>query len=723
MNKKLKKGLTIGTTLAVIGGAAGGITAGVLAAKDHKTTILKFIAPNEEVMTDINGNKVTIDDLVNKAKDENQKTNDVLVKVRREVAFKSYDAQQKGSIKLQEMYFEYDKWRYAEEKTEKEAEKSRLEAQRVDARALPQNNDREKDRRKKAIESLDHKIKVINDRLTAINKEVDKINKNETAMKAANFDYNQSGFSSKYPHVLLKRSAISEKEGKKFDDKRAAFIAQYKTTADGEAAWIKEMDKQYHGATTKEEVINSQVYSQIQQKAFARFNFKINTSFTHKHKRSGKFSFLSTVEEKTGLTNKDDDKKLFFLSVDSKDPSEIFQDGPTAVAKLQATAGGLHIIKLQHFLISAKQDAKGGTLPWDVKKDTFKKLFQYYGSGAKRPIDEFTPTGIFQDSTEEHDKVFVSAFSDNAKGTIDKSGAMGIKSAIDHITGDGLASGFALGLADLLAHPSDPNTEGTDLMTAITTKVDEALEKELGTAGWNNYKAADSDGKNRIIAELVDNMTDDAFKKRFGSAFRDAFGGVGKLKLSYRLSAQTGFVVSTFGIHLLRFKDLSTGGGLQAQLEKDLKTAREEDSTTKIETNYAELFKNVYSQERILNSYMNDTATHYDKDGIVVTTGGQTFAEQTIEHLFKDADVKKDITKLMPTADQGDDAKVKAKIKEVIEHSIKSRIDAEIINKVIASISDKREKWIYDNLDKRLRDPSESVESIYHTVDVVGGIA
>ena len=715
MNKKLKKGLTIGTTVAIVGGATAGITVGVIQAKDHKTKILKIINGDEEVMKDFNGNPVTIEGLIEKGKTEQEKTSDILVKVRREAAFVSYDEEQEASIKLQKMYFEYDKWRLGldkdaktKEKTDKETELGTAASgstaatgarkELADAQALPTTDTSRQtkiDRANDKIKSLEDRIKRLTEQITAIETNITNVNNNETELQKTDLDYTQSGFSGKFPHVLLKRNGIADKESKKFDDKKANFTAQYKTKADGEKAWIEQMQKEFH-ASTKQEVIDSKVYSQIQKAAFSRYNFKINSSFTFKQKRSGKFPFLNNVTVENDWTavttdtdttndNKYDDKKLFFLSADSRNPDEIYQDPATASVKLRGIANGVGISKLQHFLISAKQDAKGGSLPWDVKKDTIKKLFEFYGQGAGnpdvQPISQLA--GIFTDATEERDKVLVSAFSDNAAGTINKSGSMGIKTNIDHITGDKLAAGFALGCADLMANPTSANT-GVNLLADIKSRVEAIMKDELGMAPGATFNGV---ADNRKIDELITNMPDDKFKKLIGGAFRDAFGGAGKMKLSYRLSPQAGIIVSSFGVHIVRLKDMTTAGALEAQVDKDLETARKDESTAKIQTNYAELFKNIYTQERIIKKYMED------------------------------ADF---VTRVKANVHDGD--KTPDQIVDAINKAIKNRIDGEMISKIIATISDKREKWIVDAYDKHLRDASMSIESIYGEIDKIGGL-
>ena len=658
MKKKItKKKIGIGiTTALILGGITAGITIPLLNKVNSKEDIgNQFYQPGDEFYyLDQTGgyftnkddtNKVTVTALnqSNHVKQEkNISKTETISKSLISLHKVLYDEEQKGSIQLQKMYFEYNIKSLQDEKAKLTTSEADVE-------------------RGKAI---DQDIKEIQDKIAIID--------------ANNIPYEDLDFSSKYPRILMKRQVIFDKKKVIIQEEKNSYVKVYDTEAEGLTEWNKYMGQKYSGATSIAQAVDSVIDAQIKTQAMARFSVKINSEYTKKMVDSTKFTFLDKAKMETlAGTDKptEDGDNYYFLGTSSKIPSKIALtfDAHTTSADYTSfkTIASLHrLTHVQHFLIAAKQSEGKKSLPWDVNKATMKHLLQKFN--GKEVLDEIkTKLFINDDATD----LLIRTFSDNSEGTKTKVGSLGIKSLLSHMIGTGPLYGLGLLEAE---KEIDGGTAGTNILTTLTTQLKSKATSlgiiPTGTSNDNEY--------NQGIEEGIDALTDAEVKAKFGSVFRDVFNAKGQF--SYLIDKTNGIAVvpSSFGIHIMKLTNL-TGADLESQIEKDLQSAYKEKTTSKAKLDYAQISADSFTDAQKLKVLLGD------KTGANLSTDSKDTLFDDMKDYLKEKATDADLTK-----DQ---------VFEKIFTAVQNNIDGEVIGKVSEALKGKIDSFT-KNIDGHTRE-------------------
>ena len=643
-----------------------------------------------DVAIKINNNDITINDLIANTKTKEKASSSLLSRAVYQTAFYLYEQEQKGSLKLQKMYFEWEKSEKEEElngngKTQSSDAIKGKQTELSEAKAWITNNpnavEDEINKKKEYIKTLEKDIQDLN---KDINQIIDKVSKIDTMIddNTTNDDlnYDDYEFTTKYPKVLKPISKIRETKSKQYHDEKNNFISQPQDKKDGIKSWIDEMAKKYNNAKSDDEAIEYLVHQEIKDQALAQFKFKINSQFTKKQKTSQKFSFLSNVDdsglEKDGITQKvlKDSDKLYFLGTDSKIPEKMVVDNGQRDGILTELSK-LNLVSTRHALVDVKQDTKGDSLPWTVTKDMVKKLLEVITiDGNKyKGIELFK--NMFAGSNK-NDDIFLKFISSN-KGTKLFHGDLGVDS-FTHLVAQ-TEPMYGMGLLESSLDTSKPadgvEWEGIERLNKIQNKLEEAVS---GRQNINQY---------------IDSIPEADFKETFGKIFRDVFDqhdenviedGFGIDKLYYKMGVNRALIISSSGLHIVGYEQIISSTKISDTLEKQLKKANAAQDEKELTTKYGDLFTTYFSNERIIKYLSNF-------DSSSKTTQQSEYIKYLKDHITNEKD------------ENGNDLSatqvftwIKNKVASILKNNKTKRVNDALSNK-LPTLLEKYDKGLYDS--------------------------
>lgn len=669
----MKKLVKYGIGTLVTAGVATGIAIPVANKVNEKKDVIRHID-----MSQLAWGNTTLQQVVDSVKEDEKVSGSILTSVSKSATFIMYDKEQEASLKLQEMHFEFKLFQIREERAKLENEKSQSGTTQARKR------------------QIDERLKDLTDDEKTTN---DNKNKLTHLTKA---DYESATFISTFPKVLMIREVIKERQSKIFDDNKRAFVNQFSTKEEGENAWLDEQKKKYNGATNKNDAVAMLVYGIIRKDAYAVYNYELNGTYTKEMKDAVKadtttkvFPFLANAQEKTTLGTKTD--KVYFIATKSKDPSKIAVT-IDATNKAIVDMASTKLVHLSHALIPVRQNAISATLPWEVVKEELiggKKGSQATGFasmyGTASPATSFieslaalfdhtaTETGAPAEAAVKADNFFIGKAL--SQPTAAKGGSLGVKQKIESVKG--MAPGFQVGIIEALhaiASGNNDHTEGDAVVQAIIDGV-----KKIFTDHSITNQA-------QLVA-YVNSLSKDQITNVFGSVFRTAFGA--KPKLYYLLSDHSFILRSEkFGIHFVKVEDFSNPQTLVDQINKDLKNAADDQAVSKVIINYTQLFANMATTDKVVTELLADSAVEaklkagYDKDA----------KDKNGEEIEDQMKTNADGTKVKMTW-----AEVKTSITKAVENIVASKK----LNMVMSSLGNGIKKFLEDNIDKDLIDPTD----------------
>lgn len=716
-----------------VGGIATGIAVPIALDRAERSNISPTRLTGDE---HIWANGPTINELMNKDKETVEVKNINLLKSsEHQLAFYLYEQEQKASINLQLAFFKWHKYQIVKslENFYKDTLKKADFTATVDNEQDYTNLSSKITNAINAITDADDK-KAKQDRFntfkedwTTTNSKINKINNNT-------INYSEERFSEKYPKVLLPLNTIKDKHQKIYDDQKNAFVSQAADKPSGEREWFSGLSSRFQGATTEAEAVDTKVFAEIHNKAYARFQYSIDSSFTYKQFKSGIFKdFLGdpTTNIADSLANngvaikatpKDEDK-LFFLASKSNIPAWL---NPVKGDKLQLN-DLTHLTRTNNAILGFKQDKTDINAPWTADKGMLTKLFSGFmdhstGTDTIVTGDEVW-SKIFKDSTEDEKdltKRLVQSYSMTTDATQNRSGDLGVSTSLGNMQ---MVPGFSLGTLsimhdlDLTAGTHEKVVQKTTFLSDLMTKLRAALTAWMTSKGITAVtKPSASDANlaekmtqyNEQIKDVINTkMTDDDIKVVFGTVIRDAFNNIDPnhkgIPLAIELGTNIyGVVSEEYGLHIIKFRKETQE--IKALLKEDLKKAVEKQNTNVIATNYASLLlKNLTTYGKMFKILGIDNSTPASP-----TIGNTAILDYLWDH--------KDRLETESTT--------KADLEKEIGILITKLMKSEYIAKVNAAAQDKIATWLKGKLDKHLiLDDSTTImpEDIYNEIYKAGG--
>ena len=577
------------TTL-ILGGIGAGIGIPVSNLVNSKTDVLEKINLDEVAYSDVDGNELTFNQLIEKQKEE-EKINVSLIKdVIKSTAYYLYKDEQENSFEEQIREFKYD-WFKKNKIKKKIEEKDSL------------SKDEEKE------------VKELNKKLSDLEEKINWLKDNKTNQ---NIDYNSSEFREKYPRLLPSIKSLETKEGKIYDDKKNAYVQSFRTVAEGEAEWIKKIKSDYEGATSRKEAIAKLIYKTIKEDSLKRYKLSIIDKYNvementkYKQETTNIYPFLNGMTAKNNLDPEDDKfKTLYFIGSNSNNINYIKSD-LTENSEIITALKNKKVAKMRHLLIGAKPNEKGATLNWVVEKKTIKNLFREYtdNSGNKKYLIDLLDENLFTTSNEEKTNFFIENVSDDS-GTAEKDGALGTDSIMNLLSDK--VPGFVLGIIDGYDSTQDQNE---------AVQVLNSMKDELKTLVWGQKDAGGNWPTERKslkkMHEYIDSMEKEKFDEKFGKLFKKLFkyDETGS-EISYDLGNNSYLAISKFGIHIINLEIYSTNLEIKNAIDDDIKNIIKEQSKSKSKLKYDILFNDLFSDNNIIKEMLKDSQYEkYLKDG------------------------------------------------------------------------------------------------------------
>ena len=659
----MNKGIKIGIGVVALGGVATAIAVPIAL---HKGEVARHIDMNQEAW-----HGQSLKNLVDKIKEEQQTSGSIVTEAMKAIAFKKYDEEQKGSLKLQVMNFRWDIFSLNKEKKDLEDKKNKLNAQTS----------------AKTIKTIDERLKKIDEKKTKINEKIAKIE----GGKLTDGDYNSSTFSTDYPIVLTPEKIIEEKQKRIILDQQTSYSDQFATKQEGSNSWEEERSKKYNGATSNDQAATYLTYGIIKPNTLAQYKYKINDSYTYEQKEAeyddnggAKKKIFPFLDKAATKTNMDDDEKIYFISTESKNPDKIAADTKQLVGNKASKTGlaAFPITRLAHTLIGVKQNKNGASLAWDITKEMLigspdkKGPDAKYGLlskfGTKRFYEllaDYKTTGTAADAAE---KTFIRYASQNGEGTVDKAGLLSIKPTLKNL--DGMAPGFTLGSIEGLSLTSAAPNDGAKILDDII-------------AGLRAFVGQKTDPQ---VTQSVKDMNADEIKQTFGTIFRNAFGA--KPNIAYKISNSRFITLSKFGIHIIKHTEYNNESEINTQIQKDLDKAVADQSTKNVELNYTEMFGLVSTDDDIVTQYLKDHP--HDNLGYGSGTSGS-----------------KDGKGIIQQKDDAGQALTWSEVKDLITKTIESNKEKRIIDSVNSIIGKNVESFLVPQYDKGLLNTQLTVDS------------
>lgn len=543
----------------------------------------------------------TLQQLVDGVKHEEQIKGSLVTKLSEVAAFSLYDDEQTGSVQLQKDTFEYQIWKLDRQLAEKITDSGGHQTDRYTGASRT---------------TLQSNKTTIQGKLTKLNGGL------------SDSDYNSLTFSRDYPLILMKRSIITTRQNNILQDTKNSFVAQFSTRAEGENAWINEVKKKYNGATSDAEAVSMLVYGIIKNDAYASTKFKLNQSYTveqrlfaEEQKAASKhaFDFLlnayissdvqghmtnSLADTDPRLTDSELSKKLFFISSNSKNSSKIYIDPDKAATELEK----LNLVSTSHALIAAKQNVKGESLPWDIKKEALigkddgsnYGILGFFGAAPQKNFYTLLNELKSATTTDAGWHGDFKQFVEKATGqpSAKKDGLLGMKEKLESVTG--MVKGFAIGAIEAMY---------TQKHSAIASVADGKAVIDALVTSIGNWFTANSITTQDELTQKINSMTDDQVTQTFGSMFRDAFkdGTSTSLRWVYHVAGNIYIVTSQFGVHFINI-EAQDKTRIKTTIEADIKKSFDDQSTSDVKLNYSQLMTKYRSQETLLKDMMADTA-------------------------------------------------------------------------------------------------------------------
>ena len=731
----MKKIIKIGMGTLIVGGIATGIAVPLSTKVKEKTDVIPPIDGNGLV---VEGGG-TVEEWVAAIEKTSEASPSLFSESLKATGRIKYEEEQKGSLEIQSMNFNYEIYKLNQEVIDLDKELKDVVTPLLTNADITIKEAAEA--RKKAIE--DRKIDIADSK----KKNSDKI----LAITNNTIDYSSDKFAYDYPDVLATRANLIEKQKKILDDQKDAYIKQFNTLAEGKAGWIDQLKKQYNGALTDDEAVEGLVDKVISGPALKQYGRSLQSNYTieqalAKVGNDYVYEFLhdyfsTEIEQKefilkpgstaTQMTTENiseylyktpaaTDKsysrsgtevrksdKVYFLGTQSLIKEKIIADIQVTDQKIiDASDNGL--IKVSHMLIAAIQNEGGYTLPWTVTKETVKKLFAFYGAGSKNgtgttqwsdeidkvfestknPDGSYTETATQSDITES----VIKNASDNA-GSKDTSGDLGTKNDLETVKG--FVPGFGIGLLQAI---EDIHTTGGKLDPTIGDAIISAIEAigndlesganlETHAAGEHNPLA-----NNDSLNQYIDSLSENDFNTKFGNAFKNAFSG----DLEFVYKTTNGYIInSKNGIHLVKVEEILTPAILSNNIKEDISIAMNDQGASKITNNYNEIFSSAYSPEKILKELIGDG-----------TTTGVKFTKEIYDIM---PDMKKDDGTIKTVTE------IYNELSKYIEDSIKSKA----ISAINSVFTDTIQSYLTNAYDNNMREITLSLPELYGIIEVI----
>lgn len=753
--KKITKQAIIWSSVALgLGGAAAGIAIPIINNHKERANIDPIGLTGNETFYQ---GSPTVKNMMDADKSSIEVRNSRLLgNTEHQLSFYLYDEEQKASLKLQKAFFEWHKHEIVKNLDNFYKNTLHEVSTLIDGTIEAQYNDlvtkvqtkitaiTNADDKKSRQRTFDDIKKDWNNNT----EKIDHITKNTV-------DYGASRFNEKYPKVLLPLTNIQSKQAKIFKDQRDAHVKSAATTDEGERTWFAGLSKRYHGATSEDEAIEGMVFNEIKNKAFSRFQYSIESSFTYEQFTSGVFrdylgdptvTKAGTTATPAEITKRDTDSlnnngvaikashedtdKVFFLGSKSN-VKEWFN--PVMGNKVDGFKGLHHLTRTHNAILGFKQDKTDPNAPWEADKKMLTNLFKVFVSGSTVTQVSDAWKSIYTTGKEDLTKRLVQNYSLTTDSTQSRSGDLGISTTLDSFAP--MAPGFALGVLSILNSHVPGVTPATmhsdaDFLTHLMDKLKKAFEDFATAKGITLAKPADATDLakvkryNQQVEDIINNkMTADDLKVTFGTVIRDVYqeleahypgadankeGVPLAIKISENVDAVTKKITGVYavlsekyGLHIIQYEQ-NNPATFKSELNADLAKAVEKQDTRDIATNYAGLLlKNLTS----LGKLAKLLDVQEDSPGVfsIHNTDVMTFLTSKATEL-------------------GYDDSNKANMNTDIATMIGRLRNSEHISEIQKAITDATSKWLKDKIDKHLivdGDMTIKPEDLYNIVSAV----